>query len=61
MRFRNASQRFALAAGGRAGIRSKSRKNPKPKKCLKTVQNPTRQVQHLMMARPSFFLGETAA
>jgi len=43
-----ASQRFALAAGGRDEIRSESRKNSKPEKCLKTAQSPTSRLHALL-------------
>jgi len=42
-----ACQRFALPACGRAWILFGSRKSPKPEKCLKMPQNPTRQVHAL--------------
>jgi hypothetical protein len=45
-----ASQRFALAAGGRDEIRFESRKNSKPEKCSKTAQNPTSRL-HALLAR----------
>jgi hypothetical protein len=44
----SAAQRFALPACGRAWILFGSRKNPKPEKCLKMPQNPTRQVHALL-------------
>jgi hypothetical protein len=43
-----ASQRFALAAGGRDEIRFESRKSPKPEKCLKMRQNPTSRLHALL-------------
>jgi hypothetical protein len=39
---------LALAAGGRAGIRLGSRKNPKPEKCQKTAQSPTSPLHALL-------------
>lgn len=45
-----ASQRFALPACGWAWILFGSRKSPKPEKCLKMPQNPTRQV-HAVLCR----------
>jgi hypothetical protein len=45
-----AAERFALPACGRAWILFGSRKNSKPEKCLKMLQNPTRQV-HALLAR----------
>jgi hypothetical protein len=45
-----ASQRLALAAGGRDEIRFESRKSPKPEKCSKMRQNPTSRL-HALLAR----------
>jgi len=42
--FTSSAQRFALPACGRAWTRFGNRKNPKPEKCSKMPQNPTRQV-----------------
>jgi hypothetical protein len=44
----SATQRFALAAGGRDEIRFESRKNPKPEKCSKMAQNPTSRLHALL-------------
>jgi hypothetical protein len=43
-----AAQRFALPACGRAAKMPESRESPKPEKCLKMPQNPTRQVHALL-------------
>ena len=45
---RQAAQRFALPACGRAWTLLGSRKNSKPEKCLKTAQNPQRPVHTLL-------------
>jgi hypothetical protein len=42
------AERFALLALGRAWTMLGSRKSPKPEKCLKMPQNPTRQVHALL-------------
>ena len=42
------AQRFALPACGRAWKMLGSRKNPKPEKCLKMPQTPTRRVHALL-------------
>ena len=47
---RGVAQRFALLALGRAWILFESRKNPKPEKCSKMLQNPQRPV-HALLAR----------
>jgi len=44
------AQRLALPACGRAWEMFESRKSPKPEKCLKMPQNPTRQVHALLGA-----------
>jgi len=44
------AQRLALAACGRVWTLFESRKNPKPEKCLKMPQNPTRQLHALLAA-----------
>jgi hypothetical protein len=50
-----AAERFALPACGRAEILLGSRKSPKPEKCLKRPQNPTRQV-HAVLGAIDFVL-----
>ena len=55
---KGAAQRFALAAGGRAGIRFERRKKPKPEKCLKTAQSPTSRLHALLARRlQSYYYG----
>jgi hypothetical protein len=46
--FARVAQRFALPACGWAWTLFGSRKNPKPEKCSKMPQNPTRQVHALL-------------
>lgn len=44
------AQRFALPACGRVWIRSEGSINPKPEKCLKMPQTPTRRVHAVLAA-----------
>ena len=57
-----AAQRFALAAGGRAGIRLESRKNPKRRKMLEngaeSHQSAARFVRRFRVAPDSLLLNQ---